>query len=436
MDKLVIDGGDRLKGEVTVSGAKNACLPILAACLMTDEECLIHGVPELVDIVRLNKLLGELGVKVSQDAHDPGTVRVQVQDEVNCQARYDLVRQMRASICVMGPLVAKRGKALISQPGGCAIGDRPINLHLHGLQALGAQYELEVGGNISVQGHRLQGAEIFLGGPFGSSVLATANVMSAACLAEGSTIIESAACEPEIVDLADLLNKMGAKITGHGSPRIIIEGVKRLGGAEHTVIPDRIEAGTFMIAAAMTGGEVTIKNCRLDHMLAVVDNLRRIGVTIERLNGPSSGGDQTVLVHAQGRFEPVDITTQPYPGFPTDLQAQFMALLCLAKGNSVVTDKVFPDRFMHVGELGRMGAQLRKQGPAVVISGVKKLVGAPVMASDLRASAALVLAGLVAEGTTEVHRVYHIDRGYQRIEEKLNALGARIQRRPEETDPV
>ena len=426
MDKLVVTGSGKLVGEMAVSGSKNACLPILAACLMTNEECVIHGVPDLVDIIRLSRLMGELGVNVSPDAHNPGTMRVQVEDEKNCEARYDLVRQMRASICVMGPLVAKRGRAIVSQPGGCAIGDRPINLHLHGLKAMGAKYELTGGGNIHVRAKRLNGAEIFLGGPFGSSVLATANVMSAACLAKGATLIESAACEPEIVDLADFLNKMGAKISGQGGPRITIEGVKKLGGAEHTVIPDRIEAGTFMIAGAMSGGEVNIKNCRLDHMLAVVDNLRRVGVKVEKVNG----GD--VLVQSKGRFEPADITTQPYPGFPTDLQAQFMAMLCLAKGNSVVTDKVFPDRFLHVGELGRMGAQLRKQGPAVVISGVKELVGAPVMASDLRASAALVLAGIVAEGTTEVHRVYHIDRGYQRIEEKLNALGARIQRVPEE----
>ena len=431
MDKLVVEGQSKLQGEVTVGGSKNACLPILAACLMSNEESVIHGVPELVDISRLGRLLGELGVNVKPDERKPSTVRVQVADESNCEARYDLVRQMRASICVMGPLVAKRGRALISQPGGCAIGDRPINLHLHGLQVLGAEYELSGGGNIRVQRKKLNGGEIFLGGPFGSSVLATANVMSAACLAKGQTMIESAACEPEIVDLADFLNKMGARISGQGSPRIIIEGVERLGGAEHTVIPDRIEAGTFMIAAAMSGGELTVNNCRLDHMLAVVDNLRRIGVTVEKSDG-SSGGSQAVAVRCRGGFEPVDITTQPYPGFPTDLQAQVMALLCLAKGNSVVTDKVFPDRFLHVGELSRMGAQLRKQGPAVVISGVKKLVGAPVMASDLRASAALVLAGLVAEGTTEVHRVYHIDRGYQRIEEKLNSLGARIQRVPEE----
>ena len=433
MDKLVVTGSGKLAGEVAAGGSKNACLPILAACLMTDEECIIHDVPELVDIVRLGRLMGELGAEVSRDEDDPGTVRVQVKDEGNCEARYDLVRQMRASICVMGPLVAKRGKCIVSQPGGCAIGDRPINLHLHGLAAMGAEYERTGGGNIRVKAKKLNGVEIFLGGPFGSSVLATANVMSAACLAKGTTMIESAACEPEIVDLADFLNKMGAKIAGQGSPRITIEGVEKLHGAEHTVIPDRIEAGTFMIAAAMSGGEVIIKNCRLDHMMAVVDNLRRMGVQVEKANGATDTGIR-VVVRSKGKFEPIDITTQPYPGFPTDLQAQFMALLCLAKGNSVVTDKVFPDRFLHVGELSRMGAQLRKQGPAVVISGVKKLVGAPVMASDLRASAALVLAGLVAEGTTEVHRVYHIDRGYQRIEEKLNAIGANIQRVPEEAD--
>ncbi len=428
MDKLIVQGQTRLKGEVTVSGSKNACLPILAACLMTNEESLIHGVPKLVDIIRLSRLMGELGVKIERDHNDPFTVRLQVEDESKYLARYDLVRQMRASICVMGPLVAKRGRALISQPGGCAIGDRPIDLHLEGLRAMGAQYRLTSGGNISLRARRLKGRELFLGGPFGSSVLATANVMSAACLAEGTTVIESAACEPEIVDLADFLNKMGAKVSGQGSPRITIEGVKRLGGAEHTVIPDRIEAGTFMIAAAMTKGEVTVRNCQPDHMMAVTANLRRIGITIEKLNSSADAPADTVLVSARRKLKPLDVTTQPYPGFPTDLQAQLLAMLCLADGNSIVTDKVFPDRFMHVAELGRMGAQLRKQGPAVVVCGVKKLVGAPVMASDLRASAALVLAGLVAEGTTEVRRVYHIDRGYQHIEEKLNALGARIER--------
>ena len=424
MDKLVVEGQTKLKGEVTVSGSKNACLPILAACLMTNEESLIHGVPKLVDIIRLSRLMAELGVKIERDRNDPFTVRLQVEDESKYLARYDLVRQMRASICVMGPLVAKRGRALISQPGGCAIGDRPIDLHLEGVRAMGAQYRLTSGGNISLRAKRLKGRDLFLGGPFGSSVLATANVMSAACLAEGTTVIESAACEPEIVDLAIFLNKMGAKISGQGSPRIRIEGVKRLGGAEHTVIPDRIEAGTFMIAAAMTRGEITIRNCQPDHMMAVTANLRRIGITIEKLNRSADA----VVVTARRKLKPLDVTTQPYPGFPTDLQAQLLAMLCLADGNSVVTDKVFPDRFMHVAELGRMGAQLRKQGPAVVVCGVRKLVGAPVMASDLRASAALVLAGLVAEGTTEVRRVYHIDRGYQHIEEKLNALGARIQR--------
>lgn len=428
MDKLIVEGGAKLKGEVTVSGSKNACLPILAACLMTNEESVIHGVPKLVDIIRLSRLMGELGVNVQRDKSDPQTLRVQVEDESKYLARYDLVRQMRASICVMGPLVAKRGRALISQPGGCAIGDRPIDLHLQGLRAMGAQYRLTSGGNVSLRAGRLKGREMFLGGPFGSSVLATANVMSAACLAKGVTVIESSACEPEIVDLANFLNKMGAKISGQGSPRITVEGVRRLGGAEHTVIPDRIEAGTFMIAAGMTRGEVTIKNCQPDHMMAVTANLRLVGVTVEEIKGTGNGQAGSVLVKTRRKLRPIDVTTQPYPGFPTDLQAQLLAMLCLADGNSVVTDKIFPDRFMHVAELGRMGAQLRKQGPAVVVCGVKELVGAPVMASDLRASAALVLAGLVAEGTTEVLRVYHIDRGYQRIEEKLNALGAQIQR--------
>ena len=428
MDKLIVEGGAKLRGEVTVSGSKNSSLPILAACLMTNEESLIHGVPKLVDVIRLSRLMEELGVEVQRDAKNPQTLRVRVTDESEHLARYDLVRQMRASICVMGPLVAKRGRALISQPGGCAIGDRPIDLHLQGLRAMGAQYRLTSGGNISLRAGRLKGREMFLGGPFGSSVLATANVMSAACLAKGVTVIESAACEPEIVDLANFLNKMGAKVTGQGSPRIRIEGVRKLGGAEHTVIPDRIEAGTFMIAAGMTRGEVTIKNCQPDHMMAVTAYLRLAGVTVEKIGSGGNGNAGSVLVKTRRKLRAIDVTTQPYPGFPTDLQAQLLAMLCLADGNSVVTDKVFPDRFMHVAELGRMGAQLRKQGPAVVVCGVKNLVGAPVMASDLRASAALVLAGLVAEGTTEVRRVYHIDRGYQRIEEKLNALGAQIQR--------
>jgi len=418
MDILKIEGGARLRGEVTVSGAKNAALPIMAAALLTSEETLLHGVGDLADVRHLSALLGKLGVGVRRD--DNGGVHIKVEDETYSLADYDSVRRMRASICVLGPLLARRGRAEVSMPGGCAIGDRPINLHLRGLEALGAKLDLR-GGNIIAECPRLQGAEIFLGGPFGSTVLGTANIMAAACLAAGVTIIESAACEPEIVDLGNFLNSMGAKVSGHGSPRISVEGVDELHGAEHEIIPDRIEAGTLMVAAAITNGELTINNCRAEHLMAVIDRLRLVGVNIERAG-------HGVAVSSARRSTPIDVTTQPYPGFPTDLQAQLMALLTLADGNSIVTEKIFPDRFMHVPEMNRMGANLRKEGPTVIVAGVRKLTAAPVMASDLRASAALVLAGLAAEGTTIVNRVYHIDRGYEHIEEKLNAVGARITR--------
>ncbi|MBN1555223.1 MAG: UDP-N-acetylglucosamine 1-carboxyvinyltransferase [Phycisphaerae bacterium] len=418
MDKFIIPGGVRLKGEVSISGAKNAALPILAGCLLTEEPCSLRAVPDLADIRAMLEIMGELGVDTSRD--DDGVLKIHVTDESHSHARYDLVRKMRASICVLGPLLAKRGYARVSMPGGCAIGARPVDLHLRGLRALGAKIELD-GGDIIATRDRLQGTEIFLGGPFGSTVLGTANVMSAATLAEGTTMIESAACEPEIEDLADLLNAMGAKIRGAGTPRVTIEGVEQLSGAEHTVIPDRIEAGTFILAAAVTNGDVTLHNCRLDHLHAVVDKLRDVGVAVEKHNG-------TAVVASARRLCPTDVTTQPYPGFPTDLQAQLMTLLCLADGNSAITEKIFPDRFMHVAELLRMGANIRKEGPTAIVTGVRELIGAPVMASDLRASAALVVAGLVARGETEVRRVYHIDRGYEHIEKKLNQLGANIQR--------
>ena len=418
MDIFEIEGGTRLRGRMTVSGAKNAALPIMAASLLTQEQSVIRSVPDLADIQHLCDLLTILGAEVVRDGD--GTVRIKVTDESNCMADYDSVRRMRASICVLGPLLAKRHRAKVSMPGGCAIGDRPINLHLQGMAALGAKLRLE-GGYVVAECSRLEGAEIFLGGPFGSTVLGTANVMSAASLAKGNTVIEAAACEPEIVDLGDLLNSMGAKISGHGTPRITVEGVDELGGADHQVIPDRIEAGTFMVAAAITNGELSLANCRTEHLMAVIDGLNRIGVDVERLDG-------AVRVSCARRLNPIDITTQPYPGFPTDLQAQLMALLCLADGNSIITEKIFPDRFMHVPELNRMAANLRKEGPTVVVAGVRTLVAAPVMASDLRASAALVLAGMAAEGTTVVNRVYHIDRGYERIEQKLNSVGARIKR--------
>ena len=418
MDAFVIQGGTRLRGEVEINGSKNAALPILAACLLTREECVIRGVPDLADVRHLCSLLESLGAKVKRDKAN--ALHIQVEDESHCLADYETVRRMRASICVLGPMLARRHRAEVSMPGGCAIGDRPINLHLRGLQALGAKLELEEG-NVLANGAHLEGTEIFMGGPFGSTVLGTANVMTAATLAKGKTIIEYAACEPEIVDLGNFLNAMGARISGHGTPRITIQGVESLNGADHTVIPDRIEAGTFMVAAAISNGELTLKHCRTEHLMAVIDCLNTIGVDVERVDG-------TVRIHSARRLHPVDITTQPYPGFPTDLQAQFMTLLCLADGNSMITEKIFPDRFMHTAELNRMGAQLRKEGPTVLVQGVKELIGAPVMASDLRASAALVLAGLVAQGETTVLRVYHIDRGYEHIEEKLNRVGAKIER--------
>jgi len=418
MDKLVINGGGRLKGTVQISGAKNAALPIMAASLLAEGPSTVRGVPDLADIRSMTELLGDLGVSVSRSGE--GDLRLNVEDEGCCHAQYDRVRKMRASVCVLGPLLAKRKTARVSMPGGCAIGSRPVDLHLRGLAALGAEIDLD-GGDIVARAKKLTGANIFLGGPFGSTVLGTANVMMAATLAEGRTVVESAACEPEVADLADYLNAAGARITGAGTPRVVIEGVEELAGVEHEIIPDRIEAGTFMIAAALSNGEVTFHNLRPDHMMAVMDKLREVGVLIE-------SGDDAVVVSSARRLEPADVTTQPYPGFPTDLQAQLMALLCLADGNSAITEKVFPDRFMHVAELLRMGANIRKEGPTTIVTGVKRLVGAPVMASDLRASAALVLAGLVARGTTIVQRVYHIDRGYEHIESKLRALGADIQR--------
>jgi len=418
MDSFVVTGGNRLRGTVAVNGSKNAALPIMAASILTEGESVIKGVPELEDVRQLALLLEKLGVKVTRD--EERNLHLKVEDEMNCHAPYDIVRKMRASVCVMGPLLAKRGQAQVSMPGGCNIGDRPIGLHLQGLQSLGAESDL-ISGDIHLRSRRLKGGELFLGGPFGSTVLGTANVMMAATLAEGTTVIEMAACEPEVADLADYLNACGARITGHGTPRITIEGVRELHGCTHTVIPDRIEAGTFMIAAAITNGDIRLTNCRLDHLLAVVDRMRAIGVNIER-------DGSAVQVSSSRRLEPVSVTTQVYPGFPTDLQAQIMALLCLADGNSIITEKIFPDRFTHVAELGRMGARLRKEGATVVVEGVKHLIGAPVMASDLRASAALVLAGLVAKGQTRISRVYHIDRGYDRIEQRLAALGADIKR--------
>lgn len=418
MQHFDIVGGNRLKGQVHISGAKNAALPIMAASILVDGEIVLRNVPDLADVRQMLVLLNQLGVKAQREPD--GALRMSVQDEMNAHAEYDLVSKMRASVCVMGPLLAKRRRAQVAMPGGCAIGARPIDLHIAGLQKLGADFDL-VNGDVLLKAKKLVGTEIFLGGPFGSSVTATTNVLMAAVLADGKTIIESAACEPEVVDLANFLNACGARITGHGTPVMTIEGVASLTGTEHSVIADRIEAGTYMVAAAITNGDLELIGARLDHMRAVVEALRRVGLIIER-------GEKGIAVSSSRRLEAVEITTQPYPGFPTDLQAQVLAVLCLADGNSVITEKIFPDRFMHVPELMRMGAHLRKEGPTVIIEGVKKLIGAPVMASDLRASAALILAGLIAKGTTSVNRAYHIDRGYEQIEKKLAAVGANIRR--------
>lgn len=418
MQLFEINGGNRLRGRVRISGAKNASLPIMAASMLVDGETVLQNVPDLADVRQMQVLLKRLGVRSERDAD--GSMRLRVEDEMNCHAAYELVSRMRASVCVMGPLLAKRRLAQVAMPGGCAIGDRPIDLHIHGLEALGGDFDL-VNGDVVLRAKKLTGTEVFLGGAFGTSVTATANVMMAATLADGRTVIESAACEPEVADLANFLIACGAQITGHGTPQITIDGVSGLSGTTYRIVSDRIEAGTFAIAGAITNGELELDGARMEHLLAVVDRLRHVGVIMER-------GERGVVVSSARRLEPVDITTQPYPGFPTDLQAQAMALLCLADGNSCITEKIFPDRFLHVAELNRMGAHLRKAGPTVMIEGVKRLVGAPVMASDLRASAALILAGLIAKGTTRVHRAYHIDRGYEGIEEKLSAVGASIRR--------
>ena len=419
MDIFRIEGPVRLSGSIRVNGSKNASLPIMAAAILGGGKSVLKGVPRLSDISVCSELLTALGCSAARSDNGDMIVDSTVVD--NPVGDYDIVRRMRASICILGPLLARCGRARVSMPGGCLIGDRPVDIHMRGLRELGATIHLDNGYIVAEAPNGLTGREIFLGGPFGSTVLGTANILTAAVLAKGQTVIESAACEPEIVDLANFLKKMGAKIKGIGSPRLTIKGVKNLKPVEYEIIPDRIEAGTFMVAAAITGGELRIENCRLADMMAVVDKLRGIGVTVE-------ADRDGCTVTRTGPLGTGDIATQPYPGFPTDLQAQLMALLSLADGNSIIIEKIFPDRFVHVAELNRMAANLRKEGPTVIVAGVEKLIAAPVMASDLRASAALVLAGLAAEGTTIVNRVYHIDRGYERIEQRLNPVGARITR--------
>lgn len=421
MDKLVIEGGVSLKGAVSVSGAKNAVLPLLAACLLTNERCRIKNVPNLRDVNTMVKILRSLGACIE---FSNGEVIVEARNLKNLAADYKLVSTMRASFCVLGPLLGRFRKAKVSLPGGCIIGVRPVDLHLKGLRALGAKIDIQ-GGYVVTEARELRGASIYLGGVFGSSVLATDNVMMAAVLAKGKTVIESAACEPEVVDLANFLNKMGAKIRGQGTPSIEIEGVRHLHGTDYHIIPDRIEAGTLILASAITKGDCFIKGAFKEHLSAVLDKLEESGVRIEDADGGLR------VTRPRKNLKPVNITTLPYPGFPTDMQAQAMALMSVTPGISVITDKIYPDRFMHVPELNRMGAKIMREGPHAIVQGQSSLSGAPVMASDLRASAALVLAGLVAKGRTEISRIYHLDRGYENLELKLQKLGAKIRREKE-----
>ncbi len=417
MDRFIIHGGTPLCGTVRVSGSKNAALPMMAASLVASGPLRLQHAPDLADVRTLAALLQTLGV---QTQREDNTLTLECVDEHSCRAEYDLVRRMRASICVLGPLLAKRRKAIVSLPGGCNIGHRPIDLHLKGLRALGADIQIE-NGYVIASAPRLRGAIIHLGGDQGSTVTGTCNVMTAACLASGTTVIEAAACEPEVVDLGRLLIAMGARIEGLGTPHLVIDGVEELSGADHSVIPDRIEAATLMIAAAITDGHITIENVVPDQMTAVIDLLREIGISID-IKGVNC------VVRINGPLQPVDCRSLPYPGFPTDVQAQLTALLCLVPGQSIVTDKVFPSRFMHVSELLRMGADIRRDGDSAIITGVSSLSGAHVMASDLRASAALVLAGLATSSETSIHRIYHLDRGYEQLETKLQLVGANVKR--------
>jgi len=414
--RIQINGGVPLHGDVWISGAKNAVLPILVASLLGDEASRINNVPHLQDVTTTMELLGRMGARLSLNERmqieiDPGSLELY-------EAPYDLVKTMRASILVLGPLVARFGRARVSLPGGCAIGSRPVDLHLHGLRALGAEVEVR-NGNIEARAERLRGARIVLDTV---TVTGTENILMAATLARGTTVIENAAQEPEVVDLADFLISMGARISGAGSNTIIVEGVERLNGTEYTVLPDRIETGTYLVGCAMTGGQIRCVRARPTHLDAVLEKLTEAGAEIR------TGKDWIEMDMRGRRLRSVDITTAPYPAFPTDMQAQFTALNTIAEGTAVITETVFENRFMHVQELQRLGADIRLKGNTAIVRGVKRLTGAPIMATDLRASASLVLAGLVADGITTVDRVYHIDRGYEIIEEKLGALGARIKR--------
>jgi UDP-N-acetylglucosamine 1-carboxyvinyltransferase len=417
MQKIVIEGGARLKGEVRVSGAKNAALPILASAILGTGTSTYRNVPKLADLGTMSKLLTLLGAKVETVDREGHVLRVSTDALTTHHAPYELVKTMRASVLVLGPLVARYGQARVSLPGGCAIGARPIDQHLKGLEALGAKITLEHG-DVVARAKRLVGASIVCDVP---TVTGTENLMMAASLAKGRTMIENAAREPEVEELAVVLNKMGARIEGAGTPTIIIEGVDELSPIDHAILPDRIEAGTFMVAAAITRGDVLVRGCVPEHLDAVVQKLRSAGAEVV------AEGDG-LRVRGRAEIGPVDITTQPHPGFPTDMQAQFMVLAARARGQSVITETIFENRYMHVQELARMGADIHVDGRIAIIRGVRKLTSAKVMATDLRASASLVLAGLIASGSTEVHRVYHLDRGYERLERKLAKLGARTKR--------
>jgi UDP-N-acetylglucosamine 1-carboxyvinyltransferase len=425
MDKIRIRGGKPLNGTIQIGGAKNAALPLMAACLLTDEPLVLSNVPQLADITTMANLLGQHGVYVSLAGHEGNggyagrVMSLTAKDIISTTAPYDLVRRMRASVLVLGPLVAREGIATVSLPGGCAIGTRPVDIHLAGLEALGAEIEVESGYIRATAHGGLRGAEYAFPKV---SVGATENLLLAASLAKGRTILENAAREPEITDLAECLIAMGAQIEGVGSDTLVIEGVDRLHGARHQIMPDRIEAGTFAMAAAITGGSVDLAGAKLSHFDSAAAQLRRTGTTVEARNGG------VYVSRANAALKAADVETDPYPGFPTDLQAQFLALMTMAEGASAVTETIFENRFMHVPELHRMGANITLRGRSALVRGVESLTGAPVMASDLRASASLVIAGLAAEGDTEVRRIYHLDRGYERLEEKLRLVGADVER--------
>jgi UDP-N-acetylglucosamine 1-carboxyvinyltransferase len=416
MDKFVIEGGVRLEGEIPVSGAKNSALPAMAASLLTSDPVVLHRIPEVRDIRTMVRLLQHIGAEVEFGG---GTLRVVAAELKTPEAPYDLVKTMRASSLVLGPLVARCGRARVSLPGGCAIGARPINLHLEGLERLGAAIRQEHGYIVAEAPHGLRGALVTFDR---ITVTGTEDLMMAAVLADGETVLENAAREPEVADLAELLRKMGAHIEGAGTSTIRVRGVSRLHGTEHTIIPDRIEAGTFLIAGAITGGDLLVTGCRPDQLTALISKLGQAGIEV------SEAQPGTLRVRRPGRLLAADVTTEEYPGFATDLQAQYMALATQADGVSLITETIFENRFMHALELMRMGADIRLEGRRAIVTGPRKLTGAAVIASDLRASASLVLAGLVARGQTVVDRVYHIDRGYERIEEKLARVGARIRR--------